>query len=301
VSLLMRDSIGGMAGEVRGAEAFRTLPHAWFTMFRCTVAGDCANAQGQPIALLVSEHYGWGYGLIFCVTTIMMTFGLFNVIAAIFVENTLAAAKFNTVLHKRQRLLDRQMFAEKAAALIHFVWSVHMRRSQDPEWDVAGSTVSERRLDERIDHLTERDIDTAGDLHISPEFFTFLRTFSEFKRLLEDLDIADEDQVDLFDTLDVDGGGTIDLEELVVGISKLRGDARRSDIVGVSLVVRSIQADMQGLKEVAGKVLEVCNKNARDLRRLGSEFRSLSPTSPMSPSAAGEIICAAHVVKSSAV
>lgn len=79
VSLLMRDSIGGMAGEVRGAEAFRTLPHAWFTMFRCTVAGDCANAQGQPIALLVSEHYGWGYGLIFCVTTIMMTFGLLRV------------------------------------------------------------------------------------------------------------------------------------------------------------------------------------------------------------------------------
>lgn len=72
------------------------------------------------------------------------------------------------------------------------------------------------------------------------------------KAVLEDLDISDEDQVDLFDTLDVDGGGTIDLNEMIVGISKLRGDARRSDIVGVGLVVRSIQVDLKRLtKSVA--------------------------------------------------
>jgi len=35
----------------------------------------------------------------------------------------------------------------------------------------------------------------------------------------------------------------------VIGISKLRGDARRSDIVGVSLVVRNIQVGMQALEE----------------------------------------------------
>merc|ERR1712228_515227 len=50
------------------------------------------------------------------------------------------------------------------------------------------------------------------------------------------------DQLDLFETLDVDGGGTIDLEELIIGISKLRGEARRSDVVGVKLIARSIQS-----------------------------------------------------------
>merc|ERR1719422_2778224 len=78
-------------------------------------------------------------------------------------------------------------------------------------------------------------------IRITPDWFNHLRSFKEFQELLCDLDIADEDQLDLFDTLDVDGSGTIDLEELVVGICKLRGDARRSDIVGVGLVVRNIQ------------------------------------------------------------
>lgn len=72
--------------------------------------------------------------------------------------------------------------------------------------------------------------------------------------MLEDLDVSDEDQVDLFDTLDVDGGGTIDLDEMIVGISKLRGDARRSDIVGVSLVVRSIQSDLKRLSNIVASL-----------------------------------------------
>merc|ERR1712176_1140349 len=70
-----------------------------------------------------------------------------------------------------------------------------------------------------------------------------------FQDLLKDLDIADEDQLDLFETLDVDGGGTIDLEEFVVGLSRLRGDPRRSDIVSVNLIVRSIQMALNKIEE----------------------------------------------------
>merc|ERR1712083_573287 len=80
-----------------------------------------------------------------------------------------------------------------------------------------------------------------SSIELTPEFFEDLRKYTEFQDILRDLDIADEDQLDLFDTLDVDGGGTIDLEELITGISKLRGDARRSDIVGVGLIVRAVQ------------------------------------------------------------
>jgi len=148
--------------------------------------------------------------------------------------------------------------------------------------------------------MTPENIDEASGLHITPEFFTFLRTFREFKRLLEDLDIADEDQVDLFDTLDVDGGGTIDLEELVVGISKLRGDARRSDIVGVSLVVRSIQADISGLKESLDGVLEACDAMRKDMLKHSRGFPSQSFGSALSPSAHSEL-CAMHGFESSIV
>merc|ERR1712217_814071 len=53
-------------------------------------------------------------------------------------------------------------------------------------------------------------------------------------------------------TLDVDRSGTLDFEELIAGISKMRGDARRSDVVGVILIVRAIQAQLDRLKVSMG-------------------------------------------------
>merc|ERR1712079_447909 len=88
-----------------------------------------------------------------------------------------------------------------------------------------------------------------SEIQITPDFFNYLLSFKEFHDLLTDLDVSEEDQLDLFDTLDFDGGGTIDLEELIVGICKLRGDARRSDIVGVGLIARSMQMSMSRFEE----------------------------------------------------
>jgi len=138
------------------------------------------------------------------------------------------AAKFNSLYQKRQRLLDEQFFAEKITALVEFVWGIHKQEGQ------------------RVSLAPDRaeEIAQLNELSITPAMFDRLRSFREFQTLLNDLDISDEDQLDLFDTLDVDGGGTIDLEELIVGIGKLRGDARRSDIIGVSLITRNIQSTL---------------------------------------------------------
>merc|ERR1719330_646798 len=88
------------------------------------------------------------------------------------------------------------------------------------------------------------ELQDINGLQITPTFFDRLLSFKQFQDLLTDLDVSDEDQIDLFDTLDVDGSGAIDIEELVIGICKLRGDARRSDIVGVALIVRNISMEL---------------------------------------------------------
>merc|ERR1711908_190111 len=98
-------------------------------------------------------------------------------------------------------------------------------------------------------------IETVQDaLHIkiSPDFFADLIAMKDFKQVLVDLDIAEEEHFSLFDTLDVDGGGSIDIEELLTGLEKLRGEPRRSDIIAIRLVVRDIQDRMQRL-EVHGE------------------------------------------------
>merc|ERR1712157_525651 len=122
------------------------------------------------------------------------------------------------------------MFLEKTMELVEFIWRTGRGGGE-------------------LDHL---DFDAATQIEITPEFFEELRSHKDFQDLLRSLDIADEDQLDLFDTLDVDGSGTIDVDELVRGISKLRGDARRSDIIGVSLMVRSMQLGLAELGEAVG-------------------------------------------------
>jgi len=248
-ALVMYESIGKTGVQDAGVEAFSSLSSAWFTMFRCFVANECTDENGSPMFLLIVNRFGWLYALIYMLSTVLLGVCIFNVIAAIFVENTLAAAKSNHALQKRQRLQDKRFFAIKAAKLIRFVWNLH---SQTP--DTVRNVLEDEAngLWDGEFSMTQEAIEEAACLQITPDFFDFLCSFQDFKALLEDLDIADDDHMDLFDTLDIDGGGTIDLEEMIVGIWKLRGDARRSDIVSVGLIVRSIQADLKHIKKSVG-------------------------------------------------
>merc|ERR1712232_1260043 len=138
---------------------------------------------------------------------------------------------------------------EKTTELVEFIWRV-------------------QKEDKRRVSIQLVDVDELSQLNITPELFENLRGFREFQNILNDLDISDEDQLDLFDTLDVDGGGTIDLEELIVGISKLRGDARRSDIIGVSLIVRNIQSAVAQVTETTQKLRDEQTRITRSVRKL---------------------------------
>lgn len=106
-----------------------------------------------------------------------------------------------------------------------------------------------------------------ADVKISQELFDRLRTSDEFQQILKDLDIADEDHLDLFDTLDVDGNGVVDVDELLQGLSKLRGDARRSDIVTVNLVMRHIQAELRVFYRSTMRVLKGQERELAVLRQ----------------------------------
>merc|ERR1712039_924743 len=108
-------------------------------------------------------------------------------------------------------------------------------------------------------------LEQASKLELTPEIFHDLLQHEEFQQILRDLDVEDEEQHDLFDTLDVDGGGTLDLEELISGIAKLRGEARRSDIISVGLRVRSTQDELQAFMESTSEQLRSQSENLEDL------------------------------------
>jgi len=221
VALLLKDMLADSHG--RGAENFEQLQLAFFTVFRCFVANDCTQEDGKPLFLLVTKEHGFVYGVLYCLVQFLMTFGLFNVIVAIYVENTVSAARFNDLFVKRERLRDRKYFENKAQALLKMIWNSYYKN--DPE----------------MEEVEAFNLEAAGKLNLSQEFFEELCAKHDFVDILRDLDISEDDQRDLFETLDVEGRGCIDLTDLIMGIGKLRGQARKADVVSMGLLLRSLQ------------------------------------------------------------
>merc|ERR1712228_539469 len=89
-------------------------------------------------------------------------------------------------------------------------------------------------------HSHEELMREAVNLTITREFFKELIEHQSFREKLTALGISTEDIPDLFDTFDADDSGTMTIVELLKGVKKLRGDPRRSDVIGVSLVVQAI-------------------------------------------------------------
>mmetsp|Transcript_20684 Transcript_20684/g.59062 ORF Transcript_20684/g.59062 Transcript_20684/m.59062 type:complete len:606 (-) Transcript_20684:91-1908(-) len=233
VAVLMRDSLGNLQVEGAGTEYFNTLFQSYFTSFRCLVAGECSTKEGEPIFVLVTKRFGWLYAAIYCFMTVLMTFALFNVIVAIFVENTITAAKANELRQKQFRLTDSRMFHRKAMELVDLIYEYEVPYKEF-NWDAPD-----------LEALMEEVM----MVQLSRESFDELVQLERFQQVLHAMDINVAEQLDLFDTLDIDGGGTIDMEELITGIYRLRGDARRSDIVGTYLRVQAIQEGFAAFQE----------------------------------------------------
>merc|ERR1712066_162767 len=70
-------------------------------------------------------------------------------------------------------------------------------------------------------------------------FNTWLKD-PQFLALLEDCEIDTATKFDLFDALDVDMGGTLEIHELVNGLMRLRGPVSETDIVAMRLKIRHV-------------------------------------------------------------
>jgi len=249
LSIVFRETLGIHRDEGYGAECFSTVPEAFYTVLRCVLASECTDHEGKPIFALVADHYGWGYAFIYCIVEMLMTFGLFNVIIAIFIENVLAGAKANDQLLKRHRLRDMQFFAQKMTELV----SVIMQVTQDEKQrdNIRESIVMDEGLlsvDGVMPKSPEKMLQAASEIEITPEIFEEVRQREGVAEIFSDLALADEDTFNLFETLDADGSGTLDMEELFEGIAKLRGDARRSDVIANNVMLHKLHSELRDLR-----------------------------------------------------
>eukprot|EP00416_Gambierdiscus_australes_P028008 CAMPEP_0171066224 /NCGR_PEP_ID=MMETSP0766_2-20121228/7298_1 /TAXON_ID=439317 /ORGANISM="Gambierdiscus australes, Strain CAWD 149" /LENGTH=646 /DNA_ID=CAMNT_0011522381 /DNA_START=32 /DNA_END=1969 /DNA_ORIENTATION=- len=226
ISLVLKEVLGSLAEDGQGAENFERLGTAFFTLFRCFVANDCSHEDGRPLFVMLNQHYGWYLGVLYCSTSFLMSFGLFNTIVAIYVDKAVTAAKYNDMEIRRRRLKDTKYFEAKAKELLIVIWSHYFskgRKSKD------GAVMS---------------MEEAGKVQLDRALFEGLCLDPDFTEILRELDISEDDQLALFDCLDVNGTGIVSLQDLVVGIGQLRGEARKADIISMKLLLRSVQESL---------------------------------------------------------
>jgi len=230
IAILATSTIGANQQTVpgfNGEELFSTVPLSIFTTFRCFM-GECTDSQGLPLVPILADEYGPVFVMSYIAAMIFVVFGLFNLIVAIYIENTLNAAKTEGEKTKAQRLRESVRIAKLTRQLLkHFCSAQRVGSESNSDLGDVRMCMHNADIDDVV-HSAEP---------VSKEMFLCIIQDQNVQRLMDELDIP-PDRASLFDTLDADGSGGLEVTELITGLLRVRGEARKGDVIGTLLAVR---------------------------------------------------------------
>lgn len=233
VALIFREVLGPKTHDFNDEDAvdwyFRSVPRSMMTVFRCSF-GDCSDRGGTPIFEHVTQKHGKLIALLFGGFIFITMIGLFNVISAIFVESTLKAAADLAEKKENERLLSKGHFSRHFLMLLECLLEERWGPEDEDLLSLREGRCTKKALDRILGLEYERD-----------QFQELVEGSVAAQKALDELDIGKQDWRHLSDILDPDNSGTIAIFELLDGLQRLRGSPRRSDIIAVDLMLRSVQ------------------------------------------------------------
>jgi len=235
MALVCRELFGERQDVEYVYEYFNNVPRSMFTIFKCSF-GDCGNTPEY-----ISEGYGGIYAVGYCIFVFMLTIGLFNIISAIFVDSTMSAQADIAAKTSQSRLDDEERWARSVSSVVKELLDATPEREDLSPLDLLADL--EKVIKVSFDRATI-ELVVQSDNVINA---------------LDALDIDINDHKRLSDILDPDHSGDISVLELVEGLRRLRGTPRRSDVVTVDLMVRSMQVRVE---EILEKQVEHMSRNA---------------------------------------
>jgi len=249
--------------ETHSDALFGSVSRSMFTVFRCFTDG-CSSVDGTSLILWFWDAYGAVFVLLYTLFTIFMLFGVFNLIQAIFVEKTLEYAKVDSVKRREARYREDVRVAKELRDVVLKVFAYH----QSP-LSIAGGRQLERNKTGLLamfgsrrtaENLEPQEPDNTELLQtsIGKSEFEQVMEDPEIRLILDDLEVAVTSSSKLFDILDSNGNGSLDVAEVTEGLMKLRGPADKGDVISASLTARSLQTtlkDMQQSHEKFGKTV----------------------------------------------
>eukprot|EP00435_Cladocopium_sp_Y103_P062242 s1190_g23.t2 len=234
-------------GEV--VEEFSTIDRSMFTLFRC-VTQTCETITGDPIPEALFSAFGWRFQIIYILTTMLVTVGLFNLIMAVFIDNVTKSQN-----QRKQKELGESAEMTECALKMMLAKFINEPRAGDGSKDML-KRISDDAL-KKLASLTDagrsrnqaelrRVANEAFNLleechiNITREVFAAWLKDPEFVRVLEEAEVDISNKFELFNILDVDSGGELSVEELLNGLMGLRGDVSKGDVVSILLRVRDL-------------------------------------------------------------
>mmetsp|Transcript_106004 Transcript_106004/g.304808 ORF Transcript_106004/g.304808 Transcript_106004/m.304808 type:complete len:631 (-) Transcript_106004:119-2011(-) len=196
VTMTIGTDTGNLAFETYASIHFGSVGRSMFTLFRC-FTGDCSAYDGRPLAYALLDRYGNLTIVVYWLALMLVTFGLFNVMIANFLQNSQRAAQFNDVERRRILKRERKMVHDKTQELLSAIIDCVEKKHNE------GAPV------------------TLTNLNISRELWRCLVADEKVKNWLDDMGCDDGLRRKLFDKIDVDGNGLLSCAELVHGVVDL--------------------------------------------------------------------------------
>jgi hypothetical protein len=117
----------------------------------------------------------------------------------------------------------------------------------------------EADIQESVLLFQEMDKDRAGkvDVNTFMEFLTHERVIAYFATL--DIDVTDRERLQFL--FDVDADGRVGLEEFVIGCVRLRGSAKKSDLLSVSMDMQRLSSSIVTLDKTLSTLVRQVDYN----------------------------------------
>ncbi len=201
-------------------------------------------------------------------TFLFVTIGLFNLIMAVFVENVMENTRQRRqeercedthVMESRLRILLKRLIGGDNTLL-----QVSKTNSDLMLPNLfRGAIGSMRRFVVGLFFVTAQDdaakvFEDDNDIEnivVTPDVFDSWLGVPEFRQMLELLEISTSNPRELFDVLDADMSGELEIDELVVGLMSLRGPTQKSHTVASLLYLRVMQQMVRDFHEAQSHCL----------------------------------------------
>jgi len=247
---------------------FGSVGRSMLTVFRCFTDG-CSSVDGTPLPVYIWDAYGSLAVMFYVIVILFVTFGLFNLIMAIFVESTFESAKADASRRRHIRHLEHVQIARKLQHLLLMICSDQQdtfQEQSDKTKPWLHRTFGTSNADIHFKNNMQPGVSMKH--YVGPQEFERIIDEPAVQQMLSAMDVSIGDWLNLFDVLDADGNRRLNIGEIVHGLMKLRGGAEKCDIVSLVLMLRSTQSEIKQLvyeQKEQGRVMDEimeCLRNA---------------------------------------